>query len=93
MSAENKSESSEEVQALLGRLRRIEGQIRGLQRMLTEERSCSEIILQLMAVRKALDAVGVVLLNDHINRCLQTQGVSTVEDLEELRSALKLWAG
>ena len=93
MSADYTPESSVEVQALLGRLKRIEGQIRGLQRMLTEDRSCSEIILQLMAVRKALDAVGTTLLHEHIDHCLQSQGASSAEEFEELRAALKLWAG
>jgi len=87
-------ELSEEARALLGRLKRIEGQIRGLQRMVADERSCSEIILQLMAARKALDAVGVTLLHEHIDRCLPP-GDSAVseDDFDQLRSALKLWAG
>lgn len=87
-------ELSEEARALLGRLKRIEGQIRGLQRMVADERSCSEIILQLMAARKALDAVGVTLLHEHIDRCLPS-GHSAVseDDFDQLRSALKLWAG
>jgi len=87
------SDMRDENALLLQRLKRIEGQIRGLQRMLSEERTCSEIILQLMAARKALDAVGTTLLHDHIDRCLP--GGDTLagdEDFEQLRAALKLWA-
>jgi len=83
-----------ENEVLLQRLKRIEGQIRGLQHMLSEERACSEIILQLMAARKALDAVGTMLLHDHIDRCLPGgESLTGDEDFEQLRAALKLWAG
>ena len=95
MTAEKKAVGlDQDNELLLQRLKRIEGQIRGLQRMLTEERTCSEIILQLMAARKALDAVGTTLLHDHIDRCLPGgENLAGDEDFEQLRAALKLWAG
>ena len=51
----------QEVQSLLARLRRIEGQIRGIQRMLEEDRVCEDIVTQLMAARSSLDQVGPAL--------------------------------
>jgi CsoR family transcriptional regulator, copper-sensing transcriptional repressor len=55
---------------LLGRLRRIEGQVRGLQRMLAEERYCIDVLTQVAAVQAALDRVALGLLDDHARTCL-----------------------
>ncbi len=52
------------------RLKRIAGQVAGLQKMVTEDRYCVDILTQLAAVRSALDAVGVELLTDHMEHCV-----------------------
>ena len=52
------------------RLRRIEGQIRGIARMVAERRYCIDIIQQLTAARKALDQVSLKIMNGHINTCV-----------------------
>ncbi len=52
------------------RLRRVEGQIRGLQRMVDEERDCETILVQLMAARSALDKVGLLIVSNYIDECL-----------------------
>lgn len=54
------------------RLKRVEGQIRGLQRMVEDERDCEAILTQLMAARAALDGVGMLILDEFVARCLQT---------------------
>ena len=54
----------------LRRLRRIEGQIRGLQRMIDEDNYCIDILTQVAAVTKALQAVSLSLLEDHMNHCV-----------------------
>lgn len=54
------------------RLRRIEGQIRGLQRMLEEGRDCASILTQLMAARAALDAVGQAIISEYVDHCLES---------------------
>ena len=51
------------------RLKRIAGQVAGLQKMVEEDRYCVDILTQLAAVRSALDAVGVQLLTDHLEHC------------------------
>jgi DNA-binding FrmR family transcriptional regulator len=53
----------------LKRLRRIEGQVRGLQRMVEEERYCPEILTQLSSVHEALRAVGREVLRNHLKHC------------------------
>ena len=52
------------------RLKRIAGQVAGLQKMVDEDRYCVDILTQLAAVRSALDAVGVELLTDHVEHCV-----------------------
>jgi DNA-binding FrmR family transcriptional regulator len=52
------------------RLKRIAGQVAGLQKMVDEDRYCVDILTQLAAVRSALDAVGVQLLTDHVEHCV-----------------------
>ncbi|GGD07578.1 metal-sensitive transcriptional regulator [Nocardioides daphniae] len=56
--------------AHLARLKRIEGQVRGLQRMVEEEQYCIDILTQVSAVTKALESVSLALLNEHMNHCV-----------------------
>jgi DNA-binding FrmR family transcriptional regulator len=55
---------------VLKRLRRIEGQTRGLQRMVDEDTYCIDVLTQVAAVTKALQAVSLSLLEDHMNHCV-----------------------
>ena len=55
---------------VLKRLRRIEGQTRGLQRMVDEDAYCIDVLTQVSAVTKALQAVSLSLLEDHMNHCV-----------------------
>lgn len=54
----------------LSRLRRIEGQARGIHRMVDEERYCIDILTQISALTKALEGVAVALLEDHVRHCV-----------------------
>jgi CsoR family transcriptional regulator, copper-sensing transcriptional repressor len=54
----------------LKRLRRIEGQLRGLQRMVDEDKYCIDILTQVSAVTRALQAVAIGLLQDHLGHCV-----------------------
>ncbi len=74
------------------RLRRIEGQVQGLRRMLESERDCEEILTQLMAARSSLDQVGVLLMETHIERCILKSVPTDPEVVRELTDALKSWA-
>jgi DNA-binding FrmR family transcriptional regulator len=55
---------------LLKRLRRVEGQVRGIARMVEEDAYCVDVLTQIAAVNAALDKVGTSLLNDHIRGCV-----------------------
>lgn len=67
MAREEKLEVSRET--IVKRLKRIEGQIRGLQKMVNDERECESVITQLAAVRSAIDGVGALVLNNYIKIC------------------------
>ena len=56
--------------ALIKRLHRIEGQVRGLERMVEEERYCIDILTQISAVSTALESLALKLLNDHVQHCV-----------------------
>jgi DNA-binding FrmR family transcriptional regulator len=57
-------------EALLKRLRRIEGQVRGVERMVEEERYCVDVVTQITAIEAALDKVALGLLEDHAQHCV-----------------------
>lgn len=60
----------EKRQAVLKRLRRIEGQVRGLQRMVEEDRYCGDILNQIASAQKALRSVGKVVTRNHLETCV-----------------------
>ena len=60
--------------ALLRRLKRAEGQVRGLQKMIEEERYCIDILTQVAATRAALDGVALEVLKDHVLHCVREGG-------------------
>lgn len=76
--------------ALQDRLRRIEGQVRGVQRMVDEDQYCIDILTQLNAVLAALKAVGMGLLDDHVRHCVKEsiERGSGDEKVEELLAAV-----
>jgi DNA-binding FrmR family transcriptional regulator len=69
MKRENKS-------SLLNRLSRVEGQVRGIARMVEEDRYCIDVLTQLQAVRAALARVESEMLKDHLNHCIEGAIVS-----------------
>jgi len=61
-----------QVKRLRDRLRRAEGQVRGVQRMLDEDRPCEEVVTQLLAARSALDQVIREVLSERVSECVMT---------------------
>ena len=75
--------------ALQKRLRRIEGQVRGIERMVEDDRYCIDILTQISAIQAALDKVGIALLDDHARHCVIGGPDELKEDrTEELMSAV-----
>jgi DNA-binding FrmR family transcriptional regulator len=75
---------------ILNRLKRLEGQVRGLQRMVEDERSCQEVLTLLTGIRSALTATGDLILEEYVERCSpEMQG----EELAALMQAVRLARG
>ncbi|MBU2602757.1 MAG: metal-sensitive transcriptional regulator [Actinobacteria bacterium] len=77
---------------LLARLRRIEGQVRGLQRMIDEEKYCVDVLTQISSVIAALQGVGLIVLEDHVQGCVKdaiTRGENADEAVAELIEILQ----
>jgi DNA-binding FrmR family transcriptional regulator len=68
---------------LLVRLRRAEGQLRGVQRMLEEDADCREVLTQLSAVKAALDQVGLHLITDQMRTCVAQGEGDCVQQFED----------
>lgn len=76
---------------LLSRLARIEGQVRGIARMVEGERYCIDVLTQINAIQAALDKVSLALLDDHVRHCMRGEGAGPSEpdaQLEELMGAV-----
>ena len=72
----------------LKRLRRIEGQVRGLQRMIEEDRYCADIVTQIASVHEALRAVGRELVGNHLKHCAATAIRTSDEEAERMYDEL-----
>jgi DNA-binding FrmR family transcriptional regulator len=80
---------------LLARLRRVEGQVRGLQRMVEDDKYCIDILTQVNSATAALRAVGLGLLDEHVRHCVKEsieQGAGD-QKVEELLAAVARFAG
>lgn len=74
---------------ILGRLRRIEGQVRGLQRMVDNDEYCIDILTQITAASNALKKVAVRLLDDHIRHCVTQDSEDGKDMVREATAAIE----
>ena len=83
---------SDDKDAVRKRLRRIEGQVRGLQRMVDEDAYCIDVLTQISATTKALQAVALELLEDHLGHCvahaIEAGGPEADEKVREAAAAI-----
>jgi CsoR family transcriptional regulator, copper-sensing transcriptional repressor len=82
--------SEESLRRVVNRLARIEGHIRGIKTMVQESRPCPDVLVQIAAVRGALDRVARIILDEHLTQCVARaaeEGNIEVE-IEELKTAL-----
>jgi DNA-binding FrmR family transcriptional regulator len=86
----------DDKQAILKRLSRIEGQVRGLRRMVDDEAYCIDVLTQIAAVDRALDGVALNLLTDHTNHCVRDAveqgGEEADHKVDELMAAVERFA-
>ncbi len=74
--------------AMLNRLKRVEGQLRGIQRMVIEGKPCQDILLQLSAARKAMQNACIEILKGYVKKCLAESGNPDMDELEKLIGTL-----
>jgi DNA-binding FrmR family transcriptional regulator len=89
MAKNEEPEISREV--VLKRLKKIEGQIRGLQKMIAGERECESIVTQLAAVRSAIDSVGALVLNNYIKICAPKAKAGDPTTYESMVRVVGIW--
>lgn len=72
--------------SVIARLRRIEGQVRGVQRMIEEEADCGEILNQIAAIKAAVNHAGIVIFENHARQCINKtlSEVDQEQSLEEI---------
>jgi DNA-binding FrmR family transcriptional regulator len=92
MARDEKDEKPEiSREAVLKRLRKIEGQIRGLQKMVAEERDCESIVMQLAAVRSAIDSAGALVMNNYMKLCFRQNREDDKAALDSLARVVSIW--
>jgi DNA-binding FrmR family transcriptional regulator len=80
-------DAAPEKKAILNRLKRVEGQLRGIQRMIVEDRPCRDILIQLSAARKAMQQTCIEILKGYVHKCFR-EGEPTEKSLEELETVV-----
>ena len=88
MNEEKKSPHDDDHTAVINRLARIQGHVGAIKRMLDEGTSCPDLLVQIAAVRSALNSVGRIILEDHIRNCMQD--ASRDGDFDEAMENLNL---
>ena len=76
---------------LLKRLRRIEGQVGGLEKMIIDDRDCESLITQLAAVRSAIESVGALVLNNYMKLCFHKGAESESASIDSLARVVAIW--
>lgn len=81
--------NEQELQALIHRLKRLEGQARGVQRMLEEGRDCREVLMQLSAMKAAINRIAMLIVASNMEHCISTkEGEDKEIQMKELAKAL-----
>jgi len=73
------------------RLSRIEGQIRGLQKMIDDDKDCESILIQLSAIRGGIESVGSLILKNYMTLCMSKKPGSEAANVEALSKAVSIW--
>lgn len=86
---EKKLAKNNDKEAIIKRLSRIEGQVKGIQKMVEDERYCVDILVQISAIRSAINRVGNIILENHIKGCVSNSiKEGDTEESDELISEL-----
>jgi DNA-binding FrmR family transcriptional regulator len=85
------AEESVSRETLLKRLKKAEGQIRGIQKMIENGRECEDIVTQLAAVRSAIEGIAGLVLKNYMKICFRDEAAPECVDVESLARAIAIW--
>ena len=93
--AEHHRHEHHKTAEVINRLSRAEGHVRAIKRMLEEGRPCPDVLIQLAAVRAAIDRAARIVLEDHLESCIRQAAIegNVERELDELRQALNRFIG
>lgn len=80
----------EQQKKIINRLKRSEGQIRGVQKMIEEGKECSDIVTQLSAIHSSIDRVMGIIVAENLKNCLENPDVSLDEQQKKIEQAINL---
>jgi DNA-binding FrmR family transcriptional regulator len=78
-------------ETLQQRLKKVEGQIRGIQKMVESGRECEDVITQLAAVRSAIEGIAGLVLKNYMKICFEGETATECVDVESLARAIAIW--
>jgi DNA-binding FrmR family transcriptional regulator len=84
-------ENKELKKDIVVRLRRIEGQVKGIEKMIESEACCRDVLVQVAAIRAAINKVGGLMLENYAKSCMIKDGKAEDEDIEKLISTLLMF--
>jgi DNA-binding FrmR family transcriptional regulator len=89
---DKKLSANNDKEALIKRLKRIEGQVKGIQNMVEEERYCVDILIQISAIKSAINKVGTIILENHIKGCvtnsIKSEAIDSDNTIQELMDTI-----
>jgi len=78
---------------VVSRLQKVEGQVRGIQKMVLDERPCVDVLVQLAAIRSAVESVAVLVLKNYTHICMEQNAGQGRTSAESMAEALAVWLG
>ena len=81
---------SDNQKQIINRLRRVEGQLRGIQKMIAEEKECVNIVTQLSAVRSGIDRTMGIIVAENLKQCFEHPNDNPEEQLEKMEQAIQM---
>ena len=81
---------SDNQKQIINRLRRVEGQLRGIQKMNAEEKDCVNIVTQLSAVRSGIDRTMGIIVAENLKQCFEHPNDNPAEQLEKMEQAIQM---
>ena len=79
------------AEMLVKRLKRIEGQVRGIEKMIVDGRDCESLVTQLAAVRSAIESVGALVLSNYMKLCFRKDTDNEAASIDSLARAVAIW--